>query len=319
MNPSDDWRLLASISGHASVSSFNSSGLVETLPSLSKTNLFVKEYDLTASLISGQAFRWQSDEFGWQGVVGSRWVRLRQYENSIVAEAVAPVLDWRWLTDYLQIGVDLPSVLATFPCDDPMHAAMSACRGLRLLRQDPWECLASFICSSTKQIVQIRQIVALLCERMGEPLKVPAGTAPAFEFPSAARIAAAGEAELRACKMGFRAGYLLRTAQAIASGAFSLESLTSLSASEARERMMELPGVGRKIADCVLLFAFGFPQVFPVDVWVQRALGRLYFPGRSVTSRRLQEFADSHFGPNAGYAQQYLFHYMRVHSGRGNR
>jgi N-glycosylase/DNA lyase len=246
-------------------------------------------------------------------------VRLRKEGDSIVAETTGPIDDWRWLEDYLQIGVDLPCVLATFPTDNAMCAAVEACRGLRLLRQEPWECLASFICSSTKQIVQIRQIIGLLCERFGEPLKVPAGSTPAFGFPSAARLAAVSEDELRRCKMGFRARYLLQTAGMVASGKLSLGALRSLAAPEVRERLMVLPGVGRKIADCVLLFAYGFPRVFPVDIWVQRALSQLYFPSRTIPPRRLHEFADSYFGPNAGYAQQYLFHYMRVHSRRENQ
>ena len=112
--------------------------------------------------------------------------------------------------------------MRAFPDDEPMRAAVAACRGLRLLRQDPWECLASFILSSTKQIVQIRQIIACLCERFGEPLAVLAGAAPAFAFPSPARLARATEAELRACKMGFRAPYLLATAGLVAGGQFDL-------------------------------------------------------------------------------------------------
>src|SRR5690606_8793039 len=108
--------------------------------------------------------------------------------------------DWTWLREYLQVDVDLALVLDTFPADAPMRAAVESCRGLRVLRQDAWECLASFILSSTKQIVQIRQIVALLCERFGEPLPVPSDCAPAYAFPTPARLAETSEAELRACK-----------------------------------------------------------------------------------------------------------------------
>jgi N-glycosylase/DNA lyase len=183
---------------------------------------------------------------------------------------------------------------------------------MRLLRQDPWECLASFILSSTKQIVQIRQIVALLCERYGEPLAVAPACPPAFAFPCPARLARATEAELRACKMGFRAPYLLATARLIASGQYDLARLHALPIETARAELMQLPGVGRKIADCVLLFGYGFQSAFPVDVWVMKALRQLYFPRRGVSRQRLHRFAETHFGPRAGYAQQYLFHYMRT-------
>ena len=365
----------------------------------------VRDYDLAATLESGQAFRWRRvetpagrviprppspvgrvtpcapssfqttagrglpalPEVCWDGVIASRWVRLRQTRSGIAAEVAAPVADWRWLENYLQTELDFAAVLKTFPDDAPMRSAVAACRGLRLLRQEPWECLASFILSSTKQIVQIRQIVELLCERFGEPvagfnaeaqrtqrraepervsnsLRLSAFSASLRSFPCAARIAGLTEKDLRDCKMGFRAPYLLGTARAVASGKIDLESLRGLSLvgssaftrpgvgravnrlkaelqtgdvrglrlDAARAQLLELPGVGRKIADCVLLFGYGFDGAFPVDVWVMRALQQLYFPKRRASAQRIEKFAATHFGPHAGYAQQYLFHYMRT-------
>jgi N-glycosylase/DNA lyase len=276
----------------------------------------IRDYDLGATLESGQAFRWNRVDGGWNGVIHNRWVRLRVDEFSVTAEAAQPVADWSWLTNYLQIDLDLNLVVATFPDDEPIRAAVTACRGLRLLRQDPWECLASFILSSTKQIVQIRQIVSILCERFGEPLPAAPQYAPAFGFPSPARLARASEGELRACKMGFRAPYLLETARSVAAGIISLERLRELPVVIAREELVKFPGVGRKIADCVLLFAYGFQSAFPVDVWVIKALQKLYFPRRRASAKRLRHFSETHFGPNAGYAQQYLFHYMRTKHGK---
>jgi N-glycosylase/DNA lyase len=199
-----------------------------------------------------------------------------------------------------------------------LRAATDFCRGLRLLRQEPWECLASFICSSTKQIVQIREIVRLLAARFGDPVAVPPDVTQTSAFPSVPRVAALTEAELRACKLGFRAPYLLGTARRIAEGTLDLAALRTLPTAAARERLEALPGVGRKIADCVLLFAYGRQDAFPVDVWVRRALGQLYFPrARKLTLERLHRFSARHFGPHAGYAQQYLFHYIRRNSKRG--
>jgi N-glycosylase/DNA lyase len=272
----------------------------------------VREYDLAATLACGQAFRWQQHDRWWAGVIGRCWVRLRSEPGAITAETAGPVNDWDWLAHCLQLHVDLGEVLRAFPDDEPMRAAVAACRGLRLLRQDPWECVASFILSSTKQIVQIRQIITLLCERYGEPLAVMPGWPPAFTFPSPARLARTTEAELRACKMGFRAPYLRATAERIAGGLFEPKRLQELPVDLARAELMKLPGVGRKIADCVLLFAYGCRSAFPVDVWVMKALRQLYFPRRRVTLRQLHRFTATHFGPCAGYAQQYLFHYMRT-------
>ena len=272
----------------------------------------VRDYDLAATLASGQAFRWKLLDGAWEGVVGPRWVRLEQRDAGIAASVAEPVTDWVWLEDYLQLRVPLDSVLLSFPDDEPMRLSVSACRGLRLLRQDPWECLASFIFSVTKQIVQIQQIVGLLCERYGQPLRVPEGHAPAFAFPTADRLAACSEQELRDCKMGFRAPNLLRTARIVAEGGLPLASLHLQPLEDARRALMDLPGVGRKIADCALLFGCGFQQAFPMDVWILKALRQLYFPKRRVTLKRLMRFSQTHFGPYAGYAQQYLFHYMRT-------
>jgi N-glycosylase/DNA lyase len=273
-----------------------------------------RDYDLAATLTCGQAFRWRAQDDAWLGVVAGRWVQLRSGEQAIHAETTEPVSQWDWLSDYLQIDLDLGEVLRTFPEDEPMRVAADASRGLRLLRQDPWECLASFILSSTKQIVQIQQIIALLCARFGDAVTAPEAFGPAHAFPSATRLAAVSESELRDCKMGFRAPYLLGTAKAIATGEVQLSRLQELPVREARAALMSLPGVGRKIADCVLLFAYGFQSAFPVDVWVMKALRELYFPRRRPSLSRLHRFAETHFGPNAGYAQQYLFHYMRTRS-----
>jgi N-glycosylase/DNA lyase len=273
----------------------------------------VENYDLPATLASGQAFRWRERGGGWEGVVGGRWVRLRAEPGRIIAETAVDVSNWEWLRHFLQLDLNLAEVLAVFPRDDAaLQTAARACAGLRLLRQEPWECLASFICSSSKQIVQIQQIVALLARRFGEPLPVPPGREPAWSFPGHERLAEVSESALRECKMGFRAPYLLGAARKLAAGDVDLARLPGLSLDAARAELLKLPGVGTKIADCVLLYGFGFPEAFPVDVWIMKALRRNYFPRRRVKPARLRRFIRAHFGPQAGYAQQYLFHYTRT-------
>ena len=148
--------------------------------------------------------------------------------------------------------------------------------------------------------------------RYGEQVPVPAGEPPAYAFPSPARLASTSEAELRDCTMGFRAPYLLATARTIAAGHLDLERLRNMPVTGARAELLTLPGVGPKIADCVLLLAYGFQAAFPIDVWVMKALRQLYFPRRRPSPVRLQRFTETYFGCNAGYAQQYLFHYVRV-------
>src|SRR5258705_1204709 len=279
----------------------------------------VQCYDLAATLSSGQAFRWRYVDGSWEGVIGNHWVRLRNLPDAILAQTAVSVADWRWLLDYLQSDVEIESIISSFRMVEPMRASVGHCRGLRLLRQDPWECLASFILSSTKQIVQIQQIVQLLCGRFGTPLETPPGREGVNSFPSAERIAAATEADLRGCKMGFRAPNLLRSARMIAAKEVDLEAIGRFELDKAREELLRLPGVGNKIANCVLLFAYGFQGAFPVDVWVMKALRQLYFPKRRPKPDRLLRFTRTYFGPNAGYAQQYLFHYIRVHGRQARR
>jgi N-glycosylase/DNA lyase len=271
-----------------------------------------ENYDLAATLASGQAFRWRWLDGAWEGVVAGRWVRLRQGQNRILAETAVPVEDWTWLRHYLQLDIDIGKICGTFPPDEPMQNSVRSCAGLRLLRQEPWECLASFICSSTKQIVQIQQIIALLCKRFGDPVTVPAGHEPVWSFPDFGKLAWVAESELRECKLGFRAPYLLGSARKLRDGEVDLGALHGVALEEARAQLIQLPGVGLKIADCVLLFGYGFQQAFPVDVWIMRALQQLYFPKRRVKLPRLRHFSRTHFGPHSGYAQQYLFHYMRT-------
>jgi N-glycosylase/DNA lyase len=272
----------------------------------------VSDYDLRATLGSGQVFRWIPSGDGWIGIVGRRWVYLRSEPGGLRARVACPVADWQWLADYLQTGVDLDPILASFPKDPVVQQSIEACRGLRLLRQPPWECLASFMLSSSKQICQIQQVIALLSQRWGEPIPVPPGQAPAFAFPTPGQIAQCRENDLRACKMGFRAPYLLRAARQVADGNIQLEAIGLLGLEQARAELMNLAGVGEKIANCVLLFAYGYPAAFPIDVWIGRVLREEFWHGRRGTPGQLRRFVAAHFGPYAGYAQQYLFHASRM-------
>ena len=276
----------------------------------------VEDYDLAATVTSGQAFRWRPSGTGWESAIQGTWVRIEASEPGILTATTATrQTDWRWLEHYLQSHVRLADVIATFPPDPPLLEAVQACPGLRLLRQDPWECLAGFILSSTKQIVQIQQCIELLCERAGQRLEAPPGSSILHAFPSADAVAQLGETALRECKMGFRAPYLLNAARRVAEGSLDLEALRALPTAEARDRLVGLHGVGRKIADCVLLFAYGRQDAFPADVWILKVLRHLYFPKRAPSPRRLLRFVETHFGSNAGYAQQFLFHHARVHLG----
>jgi N-glycosylase/DNA lyase len=191
-----------------------------------------------------------------------------------------------------------------------MAAARDFCRGLRIIRQPRWECLATFICSSMKQVAHIRQI-SLALRKTFAARKMIYGS-HVYVFPSSARLAASTEKELRACSLGYRAKNLLATAQLVAHGEATLEKWSKLPDELLRERLCELPGVGAKVANCVMLFAYERLRAFPIDVWIERVLRQQYFPrNRKVTAQQLRDFCDSYFGEHGGYAQQYLFHHAR--------
>ena len=211
------------------------------------------------------------------------------------------------LAHYLGLDISLLDIVATFPDVEPLQQAVRQHWGLRVLRQEPWETLASFIASSTKQIVQIRQIVENLAHRFGQPL----GTG-AYTFPDAATIAQATLPQLRACKLGFRAEYLLAAARMVDRGELDLSTLPNLEYERALEELTKIHGVGEKVANCTLLFSCGFDQAFPVDVWMQRALHRLGWRGKPVTRAAVLKY----FGPYAGWAQQYLFYNERSRNSR---
>lgn len=262
--------------------------------------------DLNATLTSGQAFSWKRTTTGhWRGWIDGRPCLVWLHGDAL--RAVGPGLTREAVSTYFGLDVPIHEILATFPRDPWLEKAQAFAPGLRILRQEPWETLCNFICSSLKQIVQIEQINHELRGAFGEP--VGEGL---HSFPDAARLALATEAKLRECRLGFRARHLFVAARQIATSEVSLERIATLPIDEAREELMRIRGVGEKVANCILLFAFGRNGAFPIDVWVERVLRKLYFRNNPrVKHEQLCEFAQSHFGPNRGYAQQFLFHWIR--------
>ncbi|MDG1892339.1 MAG: DNA glycosylase [Verrucomicrobiota bacterium] len=278
------------------------------------SSISVRDYDLRKTLTSGQVFHWTQVGTGsWESAWSGSWVRLSQHRpGKVVIETddTSPAFHGL-MRDYLQLDLAVGPVIATFPSDPLMQTAIQAQRGLRLLRQDPWVCLASFLLSSTKQITQIQGIVDQLSTRLGREVSHPEGQTSRFSFPDPMAVVQAGEQALRDCKAGFRAKYLYACAEQVVSGQFNLKAPRQLTLSSARDLLVSLPGVGPKIADCVLLFAYGFQEAFPVDVWVQRVLQDYYFKDCKLSTHQMHLKALDYFGKHAGYAQQYLFDYIR--------
>src|SRR5436190_4050689 len=264
------------------------------------------DFDLAMTLNSGQVFHWEKYGAGFCGTIGEHAVyvekrgevlqikmeggALRRHGQHQVLQNVprpttaatagsrelAPPSAARVVARYFALDHPLEEICASFPRDQAMNTARDFCRGLRIIRQPKWECLATFICSSVKQVAHIRQISAALRNSFGNQGKI--GSHLIYTFPSPQRIARASENQLRKCKLGYRAKNLRATARLVSSGKCDLEAWSALSDANLREKLCALPGVGAKVANCVMLFAYGRLRSFPIDVWIERVLREKYFP-----------------------------------------
>jgi N-glycosylase/DNA lyase len=274
------------------------------------------DFDLALTLDSGQTFHWESSGAGFVGTIGERAVYVEQHGSVLQVCGEAPQTARKacalpgMVAHYFSLDHPLKEICASFPNDPAMQAAVAFCHGLRIMRQPRWECLATFITSSMKQVAHIRQMSRALRQCYGRDA-MPYGS-HVYAFPTAQRLAQCTEDELRECALGYRAKNLLATARLVSSGEVDLEALARLPDDELRAHLCALPGVGPKVANCVMLFAYERLRAFPIDVWVARVLRQEYFPRRrKMTARQLREFSEHHFGAHGGYAQQYLFHHAR--------
>lgn len=263
--------------------------------------------NLAMTLESGQVFHWQAQGAGFTGVIGRCGVYVEQRNDGLFCACDKADI----VSHYFALDVDLEAIRATFPEDPVLREATCYCDGVRILRQPVWECLATFMTTIQKQVSHIRAISRALRSRYGD--SVDGGFDGLFAYPAPAELAQAGEEALRACGLGYRAKFLARTAEIVASGGIDLEELKERGDSEVRAALCSLPGVGIKVANCVLLFAYGRLSSFPIDVWIERILRGIYLKKsrRKVTPQVMADFAARHFGTYGGYAQQYLFHHAR--------
>ncbi|MDQ5978711.1 MAG: N-glycosylase/DNA lyase [Verrucomicrobiota bacterium] len=284
---------------------------------------------LRETLDGGQAFRWTLEPGAaatpprclWTGNWSTHCVQLRAGGSGLQWRGT-PATTSADLCRYLAHDLDWTALTNSLPWRSDAHLAhcIAAFPDLRILRQPFGETLLGFLCSATKQIVQIKQMVALLAERHGSPilsrsaLRAP-HSASACRLPTWPELATIPEKDLRACLLGFRARYIAETAKFLAARPGWLDETEALPYPAAKARLMELPGVGEKVADCVLLFGAGKLEAFPVDTWVLKSLARRYgLDGWKPA--QVAHFGRTHFGPLAGLAQQYLFSWERKFGGR---
>jgi len=279
-------------------------------------------FNLDVTLCCGQVFRWDKVGDWWYGVVGDCVFKIRRFDDEL--EFVKS--DAELVRHYFGLDDDLHRISSIIGRDAQIKKALQRFWGLRIIRQDPWECLISYICATYKNIPAIKYMLDNLSRKFGQ--KVVFDGLEFFTFPEPAKLARASVSSLAECGLGYRAKYVFETSKRIFEGSFELEPLRQLPYEQAKKELYTLPGVGFKVADCVLLFSLGKLEAFPVDVWVKRVLLN-HYAGKlpkelvkkiskpeglsNVEYRLLNEFGRNYFGEYAGYAQEYLYHSERVH------
>jgi N-glycosylase/DNA lyase len=263
--------------------------------------LEARNFDLNNTLNSGQLFRYIA--FGDHYIIhaGNRLFKIWQKGERVFFEG----MEEEFISRFFRLEDDLEEIYRQIGKDPFIGKAIELYRGLRLIHQDPWECLVSFLCSSAKNIPHIKWILEHLCRHYGKPISL--GNYRGYTFPSPDRISEGQD--LGKIKAGFRTRYLLEVSRRAKS--MDLRALGKLEYRDAKRELMTLPGVGEKIADCVLLYSLDFTEAFPVDTWIRKAMRTGYHGGEKLSDRRTREFAQGYFGRYAGYAQQYLYHFAR--------
>lgn len=258
----------------------------------------IHDLDLAQTLDCGQSFRWTAQEDGsFHGVAFGKSVTARMEGDRLVLDGADEADRALWHA-YFDLDTDYGEIARTLGRLHPvLREAAEYAGGIRLLRQERFETLCTFIISQNNNIPRIKGIVARLCEHFGAPL--PGGC---FAFPSARDLSRLSAEDLAPLRAGFRARYLIDAAQKVNSGAVDLSLCETAPYETARAELMKITGVGVKVADCTLLFGMHRTEAFPLDVWMKRAMQTL-FPGLSPLD----------FAPYAGVAQQYIFHYSRMH------
>lgn len=258
----------------------------------------VRDLDLEQTLDCGQSFRWEKQNDGsFSGVAFGKYVNISLDGTDMIIKNAAPEDEKNW-REYFDLELDYGKIRGDISKLHPvLEDAARYAPGIRILRQEPYEALCTFIISQNNNIKRIKGIVARLCESFGD--EIDEGV---YTFPTAEKLAELTPDDLAPLRAGFRNRYIIDSAKKVASVEVDLELCKTADYEAARAELMKITGVGVKVADCTLLFGMHRVEAFPVDVWMKRAMEKL-FPGMSAND----------FGEYAGIAQQYIFHYSRMH------
>ena len=275
-------------------------------------------FDLESTLQCGQLFRWEKHQDAWQGVVKYRLLTVQQTGRVLSFDGA----NADFVRSYFRLDDDLPQIISEINRDSQIQQATQAFSGLRLARQDPWECLISYICATYKNLLAINRMISSLSKRFGTRLTF--GQQTFYTFPEPEALATVALCELRSCGLGFRARRVREAARKVTRGEVDFEQLRTADYAAAKAELQQIPGVGNKVADCILLFSLEKLEAFPIDVRIKRIIEGPYSSrfdkpfikklseSSSLSKQaygRISAFAQSYFGRYAGYAQEYLYHW----------
>lgn len=247
-------------------------------------------------LFCGQAFRWKKNADGsFHGVVSGKVTDIEQTKDKIIFKNTSEEDFLSLWLDYFDLKSDYVSITDKFRCDEHLAAALDEYYGIRILHQEPWEALCSFIISQNNNIPRISGIIDRLCESFGEKINDSD-----YSFPCYEKLKDLSESDLSPLRAGFRNKYIIDAAKKMSSGEVSAEKIKNSSIEQARQELMKIKGVGPKVAECTLLYGFKRKEAFPIDVWVKKIMSEMYPAGLPDCTKNVE-----------GIAQQYLFHYRR--------
>lgn len=271
----------------------------------------ITEFSIKQITESGQAFRWEMETDGsYTGVALGKVINIKQEKNKLIVSGTDEEefnLIWR---EYFDLNRNYKIIIEEFKNKDiHLDAAVSYGDGIRILNQDLWEMIISFIISGNNNIPRIRKSIELISENYGDFILEKNGK-KYYSFPTPEQLSKASIEDLRGLGVGYRDKYIFETTKSIVSNEVVLDSLSELSIDEGKKELKKLMGIGDKVAYCVLLFACKQSSAFPVDTWVKKILTKFYDFDKTNT-KEINKFALDYFGVNCGIAQQYLFYYIR--------
>ncbi len=269
----------------------------------------ISDFELRDIFECGQCFRWNKEDDGsYTGVIKSGVINVKKDENKIIFSGQTSENLEKVCKNYFDLDRDYSEIKEIISKNDEnMKKAIEYGNGIRILNQDPWEMLISYIISAANNIPRISKTIENLSRRFGKPMKMNGNTY--YMFPTPEELSKATMEDLRECNLGFRDKYVYNATRMVLDGSLNLEKLYDLEYEIAKKKLMQVPGIGAKVADCILLFSLGKVEAFPVDTWIKKVMNELYVESSNVS--KINQFATERFGKYAGIAQQYLFYYKR--------